>query len=39
LNDGGNPAPAGNYILMAEAQDAAGRQEKAKLLLSLLRSQ
>ncbi|MFN7300220.1 MAG: lamin tail domain-containing protein [Bacteroidota bacterium] len=39
LREDGRPAPAGNYILMAEAQDAAGRQEKAKLLLSLLRSQ
>lgn len=38
LNDGGNPAPAGNYILMAEAQDVVGRQQKTKCLLSLLRS-
>jgi hypothetical protein len=37
LKEDGRPAPAGNYILMAEAQDAIGRQEKAKLLLSLLR--
>lgn len=38
LRDDGRPAAAGNYILMAEVQDAGGRQQKAKLLLSLLRS-
>ena len=39
LREDGGPAPAGNYILLAEIQDAAGRQQKNKLLVSLLRSQ
>lgn len=39
MQEDGRPAAAGNYILTAEAQDAAGRQQSVKLLLSLLRSQ
>jgi hypothetical protein len=38
LRQDGYPAAAGNYIVVAEAQDQKGRQYAVKLLLSLLRS-
>jgi hypothetical protein len=38
LRQDGNPTAAGNYIVVAEAQDPTGRQHAVKLLLSLLRS-
>lgn len=38
MREDGRTSPAGNYILLAEVQDAAGRQQAARFVLSLLRA-